>query len=153
MVIITGSMDGDHVASVGLSGSGRRQFNAPDSIAISPITEQVYFADNGNHCIQVLNPNLTFSHSFGKIGSANGQFTNPCDIAIDSQGLVYITDWSNHRIQKFTPNGKFVAQFGSEGSDPGQLIYPGGITIDTAGTGLVYVSEEGNHRVSVFTSD
>ena len=46
----------------------------PAGIAISPITGQVYIADSGNHRIQVLNPDLTFSHSFGKKGSANGQF-------------------------------------------------------------------------------
>ena len=147
------SMDGDCVASVGEYGSGRRQFYTPDGITISPITGQVYIADWFNHRIQVLNPDLTFSRSFGKEGSANGRFQFPRDIAIDSQGLVYVADYWNHRIQKFTPNGKFVAQFGSEGSGPGQLKYPMGITIDTAGTGLVYVSEELNNRVSVFTSD
>ena len=148
------SMDGDHVASVySEKGSGRQQFNIPDGIAISPITGQVYIADCCNHRIQVLNPDLTFSHSFGKKGSANGQFNEPRDIAIDSQGLVYVTDSGNHRIQKFTPNGKFVAQFGRKGSGLGQLSNPCGITIDTAGTGLVYVFEGDNDRVSVFTSD
>ena len=147
------SMDGDCVASVGKEGSGRRQFNVPDGIAVSPITGQVYIADSGNHRIQVLNPDLTFSHSFGKKGLANGQFNQPHDVAIDSQGLVYVTDFGNHRIQKFTASGKFVAQFGCYGSGPGQLNYPYCITIDTAGTGLVYVSEGGNDRVSVFTSD
>ena len=96
---------------------------------------------------------LTLSHSFGKEGSANGEFNDQCDIAIDSLGLVYVTDWGNHRIQKFTSDGNFISQFGSKGSDPGQLNRPHGITIDTAGTGLVYVSEWGNDRVSVFTSD
>ena len=147
------SMDGDCIASVGGKGSGPLQFDGPNGIAISPITGQVYIADRNNHRIQVLNPDLTFSHSFGKEGSANGKFQRSCDIAIDSQGLVYVTDAHNHCIQKFTPNGKFVAQFGSEGSGPGQLKYPYGITIDTAGTGLVYVSEITGHRVSVFTSD
>ena len=157
------SMDGDCVASVGEQEekgeekeeeeSGPLQFNAPDGIAISPITGQVYIADHYNYRIQVLNPDLTFSHSFGSKGSANGQFNGPCDIAIDSQGLVYVADNDNHHIQKFTPNGKFMAKFGSYGSGPGQLNSPYGITIDTAGTGLIYVSEEGNHRVSVFTSD
>ena len=147
------SMDGDCIASVGEEGSGKRQFNAPFGIAISPITGQVYIADRYNHRIQVLNPDLTFSHLFGKRGSANGQFSYQRDIAIDSQGLVYVADYGNHRIQKFTPNGKFVAQFGSEGCGPGQILYPRGITIDTAGTGLVCVSEEGNNCVSIFTSD
>ena len=147
------SMDGDCIASVGERGNGPLQFNRPDGLAISPITGQVYIADWCNHRIQVLNPDLTFSHSFGSDGSANGQFEHPCSIAIDSQGLVYVADWNNDRIQKFSPDGKFVAQFGSKGSGPGQLNRPYGITIDTAGTGLVYVSEWYNHRVSVFTSD
>ena len=147
------SMDGDYIASVGEVGSGSLQFSCLAGLAISPITGQVYIADEGNHRIQVLNPDLTFSHSFGSEGSANGQFKNPYDIAIDSQGLVYVADFNNNRIQKFSPDGKFVAQFGSIGSGPGQLNGPRSITIDTAGTGLVYVSEWYNHRVSVFTSD
>ena len=147
------SMDGDCVASVGEKGSGRRQFEYPAGITISPITGQAYIVDSYNNRIQVLNPDLTFSRSFGKKGSANGQFNKPCYIAIDSQGLVYVADSYNHRIQKFTPNGKFVAQFGSCGSGPGQLDLPRGVTIDTAGTDLVYVSEQRNYRVSVFTSD
>ena len=147
------SMDGDCIASVGVKGSGPLQFNGPTGIAISPITGQVYITDWSNDCIQVLNPDLNFSRSFGSNGSANGQFKNPCLIAIDSQGLVYVADHSNNRIQKFSPDGKFVAQFGSRGSGPGQLNCPLGITIDTAGTGLVYVSEVGNLCVSVFTSD
>ena len=152
------SMDGDCVASVGKQEeeeeeSGPLHFNAPDGIAISPITGQVYIADNNNHRIQVLNPDLIFSHSFGSEGSANGQFIGPSDIAIDSQGLVYVAEYGNHRIQKFTPNGKFMAQFGSYGSGPEQLNYPCSITIDTAGTGLVYISEDDNYCVSVFTSD
>ena len=127
--------------------------NTPVGIAVSPITGQVYVADYGNHRIQVLNPDLTFSHSFGSKGSANGQFESPNDIAIDSQGLVYVADWDNHRIQKFSPDGKFVGQFGTYGSGPGQLDSPLCITIDTAATGLVYVSEGDNKCISVFTSD
>ena len=147
------SMDGYLIASVGEEGSGPLQFNLPSGIAISPITGQVYIADTYNHRIQVLNPDLTFSHSFGSVGSANGQFQYPHDIAIDSQGIVYVSDAGNHRIQKFSPDGKFVGQFGTRGSGPGQLKYPFGITIDTAATGLVYVSEWLNHLISVFTSD
>ena len=145
------SMDGYLIASVGKALRGPLQFKYPDGIAISPITGQVYIADR--HHVQVLNPDLTFSHSFGSEGSADGQFQSPTEIAIDSQGLVYVTDRNNHRIQKFSPDGKFVGQFGTEGSGPGQLNWPIGITIDTAATGLVYVSELHNHRISVFTSD
>ena len=147
------SMDGYLIASVGKKGSGPLQFNFPDGIAISPITGQVYITDRNNHRIQVLNPDLTFSHSFGSRGSANGQFQSPRDIAIDSQGLVYVADKDNDRIQKFSPDGKFVGQFGTKGSGPGKVNRPLRITIDISGTGLVYISEWGNSRTSVFTSD
>ena len=147
------SMDGYHIASVGEKGSGPLQFIAPGGIAISPITGQFYIPDRKNHHIQVLNPDLTFSHLFGSKGSANGQFQGPQDIAIDNQGLVYVTDSGNHRIQKFSPEGKFVGQFGNKRSGPGQLTEPVGITIDTAATVLVYVSDLGNDSISVFTSD
>ena len=147
------TMDGYLIASVSENDSGPLQFKAPRSIAISPINGQFYVADRDNHCIQVLNPDLTFSHSFGKIGSADGQFLFPLGIAIDSQGFVYVSDFGCHRIQKFFPDGKFLVQFGTEGPGPGQLNSPFGITIDTAATGLVYVSEWVNSRISVFTSD
>ena len=65
------SMDGYLIASVGEEGSGPLQFNNPSGIAISPITGQVYIADWSNDRIQVLNPDLTFSHSFGSKGSAS----------------------------------------------------------------------------------
>uniref|UniRef100_A0A1X7UVD2 B box-type domain-containing protein n=1 Tax=Amphimedon queenslandica TaxID=400682 RepID=A0A1X7UVD2_AMPQE len=146
------SMDGYRIASVGKKGSGPLKFNHPAGIAISPITGQVYIADPGNHRIQVLNPDLTFSHSFGSEGSASGQFQSPRDVAIDSQGLVYVADWDNHRIQKFSQDGKFVGQFGNKGSGSGLLYSPIGITIDNEATGLVYVSEWGNNRILVFTS-
>ena len=146
------SMDGDRVASVGEKGRGRRKFDAPAGIAISPITGQVYIADSGNHRIQVLNPDLTFSHSFGKRGQVVGEFDYPTDVAIDSQGLVYVTDYNSHCIQKFTPRGGFIKYFGFKGSGPGQIKYPSGIAIDNS-AGLVYVSERGNNRVSVFTKE
>ena len=141
------SMDGHLIASVGKEGYRSLQFNAPYGITISPITGQVYIADRGNNRIQVLNPDLTFSHSFGSEGSANGEFQLPRNIAFDSQGLVYVADSDNDCIQKFSPDGKFMGQFGIK------LEEPVGITIDTAATDLVYVSEYDNHSISVFTSD
>ena len=138
-------MDGDRIASVGVKGSEPLQFNTPSGIAISPITGQVYIADSVNHRIQVLNLDLTFSHSFGSKGSANGQFNISCDIAIDSQGLVYVTDTDNHRIQKFSPDGKFIAQFGGLPN----MNYPVGITIDTT-HGLVYITEHCKYIASSY---
>ena len=140
------SMDGKCVKSVGKEGSGPLEFNCPYGVTISPLTGHIYIADCDNHRIQVLNPDLTFSHTFGTKGSAEGQFKNPRDIAIDRQGLVYVTDINNHRIQTFTSEGQFLSQFGTE-----QLSKPVGIIIDD--NNLMYITEDRNHCISIFTTD
>ena len=85
-------------------------------------------------------------HTFGTKGTAEGQFKNPRDIAIDRQGLVYVTDINNHRIQTFTSEGQFLSQFGTE-----QLSKSVGIIIDD--NNLMYITEWGNHCISIFTTD
>ena len=146
------SMDGKCIASIGRQGSGQLEFSSPSCITISPITRKLYIADENNHRIQVLNPDLTFSYMFGSKGSDEGKFVRPIDIAIDRRGLVYVADTYNHRIQIFTPEGQFLSQFGTKGSDPGQLSEPFGIVIDD--NNLIYVAEiGGNNRISVFTTD
>ena len=145
------SMDGKCITSVGKQGNGPLEFNQPNGIAISPTIAYIYIADYGNNCIQVLNPDLTFSHTFGTKGSAEGQFNNPVGIAIDKQGLVYVTDTHNHRIQIFTPEGQFLSKFGTKGSGPGQVAFPTGIVIDD--NNLMYIVDQSNSRISIFTID
>ena len=144
-------MDGECIKLVGNQDSGPLEFSYSCGIAVSPTTGYIYIADYGNNCIQVLNSDLTFSHTFGTKGSAEGQFNNLVDIAIDSRGLVYVTDCGDHHIQIFTPEGQFLSQFGIEGSAPRQLINPSGIIVDD--NNLVYITEWSNHRISIFTTD
>ena len=145
------SMDGKRITSVGKRGRGSLEFNCPHGITISPKTGNIYIADSDNHRIQVLNPDLTFSHTFGTKGSAKGQFNKPVDVAIDGRGLVYVTDCSNHRIQTFTLEGQFLFQFGIEGPIPGQVAFPTGIIIDD--NNLMYIADRDNHCISIFTTD
>ena len=141
------TMEGDCVSCVGTKGTGPLQFNHPCGITINKTTGQVFVTCN--HRVQVLHPDLTFSHMFGSDGSSQGQFKSPYDVAIDSQGYVYVTDCSNHRVQQFTPEGQFVSSFGTRGSEPGQLFYPTGITLDD--NDLVYVNSN-NQFISVHST-
>ena len=144
------TMDGKCISCVGARGKGPLQFEFPKGIAVNRTTGQVVVADCNNHRAQVLNSNLTFSHMFGRLGSGQGQFNCPTDVALDNEGFVYVADCGNHRIQKFTPEGQFVCSFGTEGSQPGQLYRPAGVTADDHE--LVYVNCY-NDYVSVFTTD
>ncbi|XP_041379458.1 RING finger protein nhl-1-like [Gigantopelta aegis] len=81
------SMDGKCITSVGKQGMDHWNLHVPRGIAISLITGQIYIADESNHRIQVLNSDLTFSHTFGLKGSAEGQLILPADVSIDRQGV------------------------------------------------------------------
>ena len=144
------TIEGDCISCTG-EGDGPLQFKYPSGITINKITGQVIVADNSNHKVQVLQPDLTFSHMFGSKGSGQGQFDGPSDVTIDSQGFVYVTDQRNHRVQKFTPEGQFVSSFGTKGDEPGQLNHPTGITVDDNDLLYVYSNESG--YVTVYTTN
>ena len=146
------SPEGCYINSVGgKEGKGQLQFDGLRSIAVHPSTEQIYIADFGNHRIQVINDDFTYSHSFGSYGTAPGQLNCPHGVALDSVGNVYVISWNLHCVDVFTSDGKYTRQFGSKGSGDGQLSFPSSIAID--GHDIVYVAEWDNSRVSVFTSE
>jgi tripartite motif-containing protein 2/3/tripartite motif-containing protein 71 len=145
------SSDGKFIAAVGMKGDKKLEFYWPRGIGIHPHTRKIYVADQCNHRIQILNPDLTFSSSFGSRGSLDGQFQYPLDVAFDSIGNVYVTDNNNHCIQEFTSEGEFLLKFGKRGSCNGQLNCPSSISISS--DDVVYVAETSNHRVSVFTCE
>ncbi len=146
------TMEGDCVSCVGVGtfGTDPLQFDRPRSITINKTTGQVFVVEEQNHRVQVLHPDLTFSHMFGSSGSSQGQFQYPHDVAFDSQGYVYVTDSYNNRVQQFTSEGQFVSSFGTKGSEPGQLYYPTGITLDD--NDLVYVNNS-NQFISVYSTN
>ena len=144
------NLSGHCVRSLCGQGSGPLQFADPKGIAIHSQTGKILVADSNNHRIQVLNADLTFSHSFGKEGKNDGQLQFPWDVTCDNNGDVYVVDNENHAIQKFSLDGKFLLKFGSKGDEPGKLSWPSGITVDTQN--LIYITDD-NHAISIFKPD
>ena len=140
--------DGEFITKVGKHGRQPLEFSSPVGIAVHPQSQKMYVADNGNHRIQVLESDLTFSHVFGKHGSSDGELNFPWDVAVDSAGKVYVADSWNNRIQVFTEDGQHLRQFGQKGEANGALSWPSSIWIDVED--FVYVTEAQNHCVSVF---
>ena len=142
--------NGKFLSSVGTWDS--QLFTQPGSIGLNDINSKVYVADFRSHLVQVLNSDLSYSSTLGKLGSGKGQFNTPCGVSCDSSGNIYVADSGNHRIQVFTSKGKFVRMFGRRGDGKGELEWPHSTAVDDVNR-CVYVSESGNHRISVFTSD
>ena len=146
------TFEGHCVKSVGSSeiGNGPLQFNIPIGITVHPTTGQIFAADAYNHRIQVLNKDLTYSHSFGQYGSSPEQFNDPRDVTLDNEGYLYVADYNNHCIKKFTSTGQYISTFSSYGSNPGHISCPSSIIIDN---NLLYVSEQVNNRISIFDTN
>ena len=146
------TFEGDCVKSVGSSetGNGPLEFQFPIGITVHPTTGQIFVADRDNHRIQVLNKDLTYSHSFGKKGSSPEQFNGPYNVTFDSEGYLYVADRNNHCIKKFTSTGQYISTYSSRGSNPGQIKQPSSIIIDN---NVLYISEYGNNRISIFDTN
>jgi tripartite motif-containing protein 71 len=139
------------------TGSGPGEFWEPRGVAVDS-QGNLYVAEKVNHRIQKLSQDGRFLGWWGKnggtgggdvaIGSADGEFNLPYDVAVDSRDRVYVTDTSNTRNQVFDSNGRFLWKWGSPGSGPGQFFDPYTVAIDCRDN--VYVTDEGNDRVQVF---
>ncbi len=72
--------------------------------------------------------------TWGRQGSAEGEFDFPIGIAIGANDEVFVTDFKNSRVQRFSCNGKFLAAFPVP-------TFPGGIAIDRQGD--IYIAHAG----------
>ena len=115
--------DGVCLKSVGsaISGSGELEFlNHPEGITVHPTTGQIFVAEYGINRIQVLNDDLTFSHTAITLHDGK-QLNGPHDVSLDDDGYLYIAESGNHCITKVTTTGEYIARIGSGGSATGQL--------------------------------
>ena len=73
------------------------QLSLPSSLTIN--INLVYVSECGNHRVSIFDTSGKFLHCFGKYGSGEGEFNNPCGITVDKLGYrVYVSDTDNGRI-------------------------------------------------------
>jgi len=92
----------------------------------------IFVADGlGNARIAKFTKDGKFVKSWGKKGTATGEFANVRSIAVDAQGNVYAADGGNKRIQVFDNDGNFKTAFTNVGNaqalcmtkGPNQFLY------------------------------
>lgn len=145
-------IDSAHAAIYGINSFGPTDaeggFNFPVGLDVDG-SGDVYVAEAGNNRVQKLSAAEAFMFQIGRSdeasGSADGEFSSPIDVALDSDGNIFVTDSGNNRVQKFDSSGAFVSKFGTAGSGDNQLSSPQGIAVDSNDD--IYVTDTSNNRV------
>jgi DNA-binding beta-propeller fold protein YncE len=154
--ILLSSSEGDVAGSFGEFGEKPGNLQCPRSVWTDK-AGNIYVVDSWNHRIEKFSPTGRFLLAFGSKGGpwgydeADGKFTYPYGVAVDSQGFIYVSDFNNNRIQKFDPRGKFKKKWGTDGRQDGQFSHPAGLAIDS--NDRLYVADVGNGRIQAFTTE
>jgi len=130
------------LGKAGTAGSGPDEFNAPSAVLTAP-NGDIFVADGhgGNTNARIVKFDKTgkFIKSWGKKGSAPGEFDGPHTLAMDSQGRLFVGDRGNNRIQIFDQDGKFLDQWM-------QFSRPSGVYIDK--NDMIYVADSESGSVN-----
>jgi len=108
-------------------GAGQQSdlFDRPTDVAWDA-AGNIFVADGlGNARIAEFDKEGKFVRSWGKKGTAPGEFANVRSIAVDSQGNVYAADGGNKRVQVFDNNGTFKTAFTNVGNAQALCITKG----------------------------
>lgn len=158
--------------TIGSNGTGSGNFDRPWGLTVDS-AGNLWVADKLNNRVEEFNSKGEFVLMFGLevnkttkgnictaasgntcgvgiVGSGNGAFSEPLDVAVTSGGDLWVTDRGNKRVQKFNSKGEYLAQFGSSGNGNGQFTEPWGI--DIAADGSIWVADALYYRVQQFSS-
>ncbi len=140
------------------------QFDTPYAITLGS-DGSLYIADNMNHCIRRITPDLQRVETVAGTGergyqdgpATEAQFALPTDVQITSDGSLWVADTGNNRIRRIGPDGKVTTVAGS--GRRGWLDGPALLAEFAGVTGLwieeqtreVYVAEVGNHLIRKIT--
>ena len=128
--ILKFTSDGKQIGVIGgTTGTALGEFKGVAGTRISPVSGNIFVADQYNNRVQVLDPNGKPLYTFGSAGSGPGQLLQPIGIEVDDQENVYVADSINSRVQVFDKNGKFLTSYGKPALDAsGNLVPPPGLT-------------------------
>ena len=123
------------LGKAGVAGAGPDTFNQPSRVIVAP-NGDIFVGDghggNSNARIVKFSKSGTFIRTWGKKGTAPGEFESPHGLGMDSRGRLFVADRGNNRLQIFDQDGTFLEEWKQFGR-------PSGLFID--GNDMVYVAD------------
>ena len=123
------------LGKAGVAGDGPDTFNMPSAVLIAP-NGDIFVGDGhggtSNARVLKFSKDGRFIKSWGKRGTAPGEFETPHALAMDSRGRLFVGDRGNNRVQIFDQDGKFLEEWKQFGR-------PSGVFIDRNDT--IYVAD------------
>jgi sugar lactone lactonase YvrE len=110
------------LGKAGVAGDGSGELlNEPNDV-VTASNGDIFVADGHSGQNQNAPPNTVariakfsrdgkFVKTWGKLGSAPGEFRTPHGLAFDSRGRLFVADRGNDRIQVFDQDGKFLHEW------------------------------------------
>jgi sugar lactone lactonase YvrE len=123
------------LGKAGVAGDATDTFNQPSDVVVAA-NGDIFVADghdeDSNARIVKFSKDGKFVKTWGKRGTAPGEFDTPHGLALDSRGRLFVADRGNNRIQIFDQEGRFLEEWK-------QFSRPSGIYIDA--NDVVYVAD------------
>ena len=145
------------IGTAGVAGNPPRALTEPTSV-VTARNGDIYIAEghSGQYPgagpasvgrISKFTKDGRFVKSFGRWGSAPGEFKTPHDIALDSQGRLFVADRGNMRIQLLDQDGAFIAEWAQFSRPSGLYIRDDLIYVaDSESNGLAFATHPGWKR-------
>jgi DNA-binding beta-propeller fold protein YncE len=143
------------VAGHGDTSGGAVLFDNPASVAVGPVTGNLYVADRANSDIRMVTPAgvVTTFAGTGTSGDTDGSstalpapsFFNPTGVAVDAAENVYVADSGNNSIRKIVPASPGTLPVTvSTLTPPSSLSNPASVAVAGA---VVFVADNGTGAI------